>query len=298
MTYQLHPLCTLFPRIEGAEFKALCADIRANGLRESIVLHDGMILDGGNRYRACIDSGTAPQFVQFDGADIVAFVLSANLHRRHLSAGQHAAIVASVTNWAAAYRHGGDRKSEQAVMLPLESVADRMAVSGASDKTQRVADKVGKADPELVKLVGQGKTTLAKAAAQVGVAPRKPAPPKAKTARELEAERLDEEAFGGLDPLETLKTENAELEAENRELRGLVDAAQAEDQKAETLKWRRMYDNAVRQQSDAMNKAKLAQDREAWSARQLSRCGKAVGETDPSKIAATVEGLMRARVAA
>ena len=52
MTHELHPLCTLFPRMGGAEFDALCADIKANGLREAITLHNGMILDGGNRYRA------------------------------------------------------------------------------------------------------------------------------------------------------------------------------------------------------------------------------------------------------
>jgi len=173
--YDLHPLCTFFPRLEGAEFRMLCEDISANGQREPITLHEDMVLDGGNRYRACIEVGVEPRFVEFDGADIVAFVLSANLHRRHLSAGQHAAIVSSVTNWAQAHRHGGDRKSDQGAMLHLDSVAGRAAASGASIRTQKTADKVAKADPELAKDVGQGKTTLAKAAEQVGAKPRKPA---------------------------------------------------------------------------------------------------------------------------
>jgi len=43
---ELHPLCTLFPRMAGDEFAALCDDIKANGQREPIILHDGMILDG------------------------------------------------------------------------------------------------------------------------------------------------------------------------------------------------------------------------------------------------------------
>ena len=106
MKYELHPLCTLFPRIEGAEFDALVADVKANGLRESIVLHDGMILDGGNRYRACVQAGVTPKFKEFSGANLVTFVLSANLHRRHLSAGQQAAIVASAQDWAKAQTVG------------------------------------------------------------------------------------------------------------------------------------------------------------------------------------------------
>src|SRR5690349_6523758 len=99
---QLHPLCTLFPRIEGSEFDALKADIKANGLRQAIVIHEGMILDGGNRYRACLEIGVDPKTVEFDGGNLVSFVLSSNLHRRHLSPGQQAAIVASAQDWAKA----------------------------------------------------------------------------------------------------------------------------------------------------------------------------------------------------
>ena len=95
MTYELHPLCTLFPRLQGAEFDALRDDIKSNGLRDPIVLHEGMILDGGNRYRACVEAGVEPAFTTFGGASIVSFVLSANLHRRHMTPGQQAAIVAA-----------------------------------------------------------------------------------------------------------------------------------------------------------------------------------------------------------
>ena len=79
------------------------------------------------------------------------------LHRRHMTAGQQAAIVASAQDWAKAQTHGGNRKHlsnqevNQAVVLPLETgldtVAARRAQSGASDKTQRIADKVAKEAP-------------------------------------------------------------------------------------------------------------------------------------------------------
>src|SRR5574343_185426 len=145
---ELHPLCTLFPRVQGAEFDALVADIKTNGLRQPITLHNGMILDGGNRYAACVAAGMEPEFAEFEGENIVAFVLSANLHRRHLSPGQQAAIVASAQDWAKAQTVG---KPKSGNATGLATVAERAAQSGASDKTQRMADKVAKADPDLAK---------------------------------------------------------------------------------------------------------------------------------------------------
>ena len=293
MTYELHPLCSLFPRLTGPEFSSLCDDIKTNGLDSPIVLHDGMILDGGNRYRACVEAGVEPTFVVFSGDDIVSFVLSANLHRRHLTTGQHAAIVSSVTNWSLAQGQG--RPDKPATVAGLSTVAARAAQSGASDRTQRTADKVAKSDPALAVAVGHGKVTLAKAAEQVGEAPRstKSAKPKkaAKPAKpEPDTSHLDD-AYGDTDIL-------AELEAAQKEimrLNELLAEAEADDLKAETIKWRRAYENATQQQSAAMDNAARAQKREAWAVRQLQRCGKAVGETDPEKIAAVVEAVCRTK---
>ena len=171
MNYELHPLCTLFPRITGAEFDALVADIKANGLREPIVIHDGMILDGGNRYRACIEAGIEPAVMKFGGGNLVSYVLSANLHRRHLSAMQSAAIVASAHDWANAQTVGGNganqHKQQSGKCTELQTVASRQAQSGASDKTQRMADKIAKADPELAKALGRGEVSPSDAVEKV-----------------------------------------------------------------------------------------------------------------------------------
>jgi N6-adenosine-specific RNA methylase IME4 len=80
------------------EFEALKADIAANGLREPIWLHpDGRILDGRNRYRACCDLGLVPEYKTWDGnGSLAAFVVSLNLHRRHLSSSQRAMIALDV----------------------------------------------------------------------------------------------------------------------------------------------------------------------------------------------------------
>jgi len=79
-----HPLADVLPLIEGAEFDRLVADIREHGLLNPITVYDGKILDGRNRYRACRAAGVAPRYVEFDGKDPAAFVLSQNLARRHL----------------------------------------------------------------------------------------------------------------------------------------------------------------------------------------------------------------------
>lgn len=286
MTYELHPLCTLFPRLSGAEFSALRDDIKANGLRQPIVLHGGMILDGGNRYRACIEAGIEPTFAVFDGGNLVSFVLSANLHRRHMSAGQQAAIVASAQDWAKAQPQGRNTITGN---VAGDTVADRVAQSGASDRTQRMADKVAKADPELAREVAHGNVSLPKALKQVEAKEPQLKPVKAKTAAEQEREQAAEDAFGGTSAVELLE----EMQQEVEKLTAEIKAAEADDLKAEAMKWRRAYEHACRQQSEAMDKAHREIKRHESTYRKLIRCGKAVGEADPDQIAAAVEAFVR-----
>src|SRR5262245_35145049 len=82
---EFHPIADMFPLMEGEELDELVADIRANGLIEPVVVHEEMILEGRNRYRACLAAGVEPTLTPFRGDDPVAFVISANLHRRHLT---------------------------------------------------------------------------------------------------------------------------------------------------------------------------------------------------------------------
>jgi ParB-like chromosome segregation protein Spo0J len=91
---EYHPAAALFPLMDmdGPEFGELVADIYEHGLLQSIVLHEGKILDGRNRYRACQHAGFEPRFEEWNGESPTAYVLSLNLHRRHLTDGQRAAI--------------------------------------------------------------------------------------------------------------------------------------------------------------------------------------------------------------
>jgi ParB-like chromosome segregation protein Spo0J len=211
----LHPLCTLFPRMEGCALQELAGDIKLYGLHNPIVLHDGMILDGGNRYAACLHAGVEPKFIEYDGDNIVAFVLSMNMHRRHMSVGQFAVITSLAQDWGKS--HPAHRAKEVGNVADLSTVADRASMSGASVRTQGSADKVAKADPELAKQVARGSISLPAAVKKVekkSPKPRKekPAPePKVETpAPTVNAELLDANAEQG-QPIRQLLAKNIAL---------------------------------------------------------------------------------------
>jgi len=106
-----HPIADIFPLLEGQAFKDLCEDIAAHGQHEPIWLLDGMILDGRNRYRACVALGIEPMVRTFDAQrDPLQFVLSLNLHRRHLDESQRAMVAARV----AILPHGVKKPREDA----------------------------------------------------------------------------------------------------------------------------------------------------------------------------------------
>jgi hypothetical protein len=99
---KFHPAADIFPLLEGAEFDALVEDIRANAVRFKIVLCDGKILDGRNRYRAMLAAGHTPREGHFQkwkpivpGDTPLSYVITANLHRRHLTAEQRREVRSS-----------------------------------------------------------------------------------------------------------------------------------------------------------------------------------------------------------
>jgi ParB-like chromosome segregation protein Spo0J len=97
-SYVAHPFANMFPMIEGREFDQLRDDIAQRGILEPIRLYQGMILDGRNRYAAAKAAGhqfSVDDFVQWEGtvAEAEAWVISTNLHRRHLSAKQKQEMV-------------------------------------------------------------------------------------------------------------------------------------------------------------------------------------------------------------
>jgi ParB-like chromosome segregation protein Spo0J len=149
-----HPFANVFPLLDGEAFDALVKDIEVRGQQEPIWVYEGKILDGRNRYRACQILGRDPIVREFTGDDAMGFVLSANLHRRHLNEGQRAMVGASLANLVV-----GANQHTKELGLSTKAAADLLKVSTASIERAKVILKSG--DPELIKDVTAGETSVA-----------------------------------------------------------------------------------------------------------------------------------------
>jgi ParB-like chromosome segregation protein Spo0J len=181
---RFHPLADIFPLMEGEDFNNLVADIKANGLHEPIVLFRGMILDGRNRYRAlqrlgittedrwkdfylsklddvCVGVGGETDFPKrARNKDALAYVISKNIHRRHLTAEQRREVIAKLikaqpqkSNRQIAKAARADDKTVGAVRRKLESTAEIPQL-----KKRTGAD--GKARKQPAKAVGANERTV------------------------------------------------------------------------------------------------------------------------------------------
>ncbi len=157
--YRPHPAAELFPLMEGVEFDALVKDIREHGQLEPIVLHDGMILDGRNRYRACLEAGKRPRFIEWHGeGSTESFIISKNLHRRHLTTSQRSMAAARLANL---------KKGRPQLNVPFgtfrnEDAAQALNVSARSVLRGRAVIDSG--DDELIQQVETGDMSVSNAA--------------------------------------------------------------------------------------------------------------------------------------
>lgn len=170
--YQTHPLADLFPMIGGAEFAALVDDVRANGVRRPIVLFEGKVLDGRNRYMAAREVGCGYPVVDFTGDDPVAFVISENLRRRHMTESQRAMVAKRLETTS----HGDFRRtlSQDANLHLGRPTTDRAAAAEALNVSPRsvatAAKVLDSGTPALIAAVDAGEVSVS-AAAEVAKLP-------------------------------------------------------------------------------------------------------------------------------
>lgn len=113
----------------------------------------------------------------------------------------------------------------------------------------------------------------------------------AKAQAEAQAKQIAQDAHGeDSDPIVLLEEAEKRITALQQELF----AAEADDQKAETLKWRRLADVAQRRQEELMDTVNAREKELQRQANWLKRIGNALNEDDNSKLAAKVEALARA----
>jgi N6-adenosine-specific RNA methylase IME4/ribosomal protein S20 len=181
-----HPLANIFPLLEGERFAEIVADMQATGFRmgEEIVILDGQILDGRNRYRAAIAAGliaedadwrTSWHFVEFstDGVDGVfteaeiaagplQYVIAKNINRRHLNDDQRRMAAARAANLAR-----GQHPAECGITIPKAATLLNVDAAGV----ERARTVITTAATEIQKAVDAGMLTVNAAAQAAKLAP-------------------------------------------------------------------------------------------------------------------------------
>lgn len=172
--YTNHPAADLFPMMQGIQWENFKEDIRQNGFQESVTLYKNQILDGRNRYKAAIELNMLDDLpiAEIDddtNFDPYQWVISRNLHRRHLNESQRGMVAAKL----AKLQHGGDRKSDEikvSIDTSMEKAAEQLQVGRAT--VARAKTVLANGSPELIEAVEQGKVAVSKAAAVAKEVPK------------------------------------------------------------------------------------------------------------------------------
>ena len=163
--HDTHPLADAFPLMEGDDLAGLIDDVKVNGLRMPIVLFQvrghgspDLILDGRNRYRACIAAKVEPRFAVYDGPEdeqsLIQFVVSVNMSRRDMTADQRALVARRLGAILAKAIKADRKRAKVQPMLPKVDEATEEQID------QVIADGV----PELEQLVESGAIDASRAA--------------------------------------------------------------------------------------------------------------------------------------
>ena len=266
---QAHKAAEIFPLLTGPEFDSFVADIRENGLREPIVVHNGEILDGRNRFRACEEIGIEPVTVEWDHVGTPeAFVISMNLYRRHLNESQRAEIGAHLATRTRQENliPGGVKKLDLGIhssSMTVGEAARLLNVSPDSVHKAKIVLKEGTA--EEIEAVRRGDASVHTIAKQI----RKGQSPEKRKARRDEAlaqtgknpERIQRQqmhaelwarlsdALLGLTSL-PLPSDVAEIVAGNVSRRRVVD-----DRLSRSLQWLKDFEHEWRNRGQAAAQA-------------------------------------------
>lgn len=155
---EAHPLADRLPKMTSAEFEALKASIidrlarNLPPLIHAILLFQNKILDGRHRYRACVDLGIKPQFVEFSGdyAAAVQHVIDESSHR-NMTEGQRA---------CAAFEFMDDLKPKRKRGRPSKTVSGNDTISGKSRDIAALRFGVSSTQVAYVKEIKEGDAAL------------------------------------------------------------------------------------------------------------------------------------------
>ena len=191
---QYHPICLKFIDREQHQpeaFAHLCESIRKNGLRHPIVTHEGMILDGRNRHKACLQVGVEPRFKPLpNGEDPLEYAIEENITTDgQYTVGQRALIAARmVTTRFGDNQHTKDDASS--FSISAEKAASLLDISVSSVKRGLFILKY--ADDEMLASIESGDLAITKAETVIREA-------RVATIRAIEREMAEKEAKAAAD---------------------------------------------------------------------------------------------------
>lgn len=134
---QLHPACEALPELPPERYAELVDSIREHGQEDPIILHDGMVLDGRHRLRACEEAGVEPRFEEWDGrGDTPVGFIALKQIRRDMTVSQRAA-------WAAEY------------VLPAEEEKAKLVTAVIENDTSAALRKLGSVTLELAAIIDE-----------------------------------------------------------------------------------------------------------------------------------------------
>jgi ParB-like chromosome segregation protein Spo0J len=157
----VHPVAQLFPPMIEAQYNALKEDIRENGQREPITLWRGQVIDGVHRARACEELSRKPLVREWTGEErsLTAYVVSLNLHRRHLNDSQRAMVAEKIA--ASGTSRNKEDRSKSGTMS-LDAAAKLLNVGKSTIGEARIVRRDG--IPELAAAVERGEMAVYPAA--------------------------------------------------------------------------------------------------------------------------------------
>lgn len=263
MKIEQHPLSAAFPAMPEDEFARLAADIHKRGLEHPIVLYEGKVLDGWHRYLACVDGGIRPKYKAYKGKDPRGFVKSANLHRRHLKAGQTALILVAISQWLPV---GKPSNSALGAELTSEDMAKEADVGTRTIEQAKKVHRNG--SKRLNAAVTEGEISVKQAAALADLPKRE----QDEAIAELkDAPKPDHPATVAWEKFAALQTERDELAERCADLADLLktcDAVQGTDAAIEMQKLRGELRNVKQRRDELMaQNHQMRKEIGAWQAR-------------------------------
>jgi hypothetical protein len=185
---EFHDIASVFPMMKEKDLANLASDIKKNGLQNKIILYENKILDGRNRYKACLMAGVTPKLEEYKGDNPVEYNISVNLQRRHLTKSMKAVSASRKANMS----HGGDRPSKKdsnfdcAQMPFATSKAEAAERFDVSERMIGIVRTIERDAPELISKIEYEDMTVTAAAKEIKQRKKRQADAEAVKATEIQ----------------------------------------------------------------------------------------------------------------